>query len=322
MTATLLSGDCRELLPTLPAHSVQTIVTSPPYWRMRQYTDDPRELGQEDTPAAYVAALAAVFAACWRVLRDDGTLWLNLGDKYGAGGNLGRKDTSAAYLARRAAQYGTGTGSGSAVKNGSAYPRVKGIHSKNLLGLPWRVAFALQDAGWVLRNDIIWYKPNAMPEPVKDRCSMAHEYLFVFSKQGAYVFDGAAIAEPAISTTNRGGKKAQRLVQASGQKGDGFQERWKPKEIRNARTVWSIATAGIPDAHYAPMPEALARRCILAGSRPGDTVLDPFAGSGTTLRAAVSLERHAVGIDLGYADLQERRLDGVQIAMTALETTS
>jgi len=310
MTTTLLSGDCRELLPTLPAHSVQAIITSPPYWRMRQYTDDPRELGQEDTPAAYAAALAAVFAACWRVLRDDGTLWLNLGDAYANdskwGGATGGKAT--------AGLHGAG---------GPGRRKVTtGLPAKSLIGLPWRVAFALQDAGWVLRNDIIWYKPNAMPEPVKDRCSMAHEYLFVFSKQGAYVFDGAAIAEPAISTTNRGGKKAQRLVQASGQKGDGFQERWKPKEIRNARTVWSIATAGIPDAHYAPMPEALARRCILAGSRPGDTVLDPFAGSGTTLRAAVSLERHAVGIDLGYADLQERRLDGVQIAMTALETTS
>jgi len=309
MTTTLLSGDCRELLPTLPAHSVQAIITSPPYWRMRQYTDDPRELGQEDTPAAYAAALAAVFAACWRVLRDDGTLWLNLGDAYANdskwGGATGGKAT--------AGLHGAG---------GPGRRKVTtGLPAKSLIGLPWRVAFALQDAGWVLRNDIIWYKPNAMPEPVKDRCSMAHEYLFVFSKQGAYVFDGAAIAEPAISTTNRGGKKAQRLVQASGQKGDGFQERWKPKEIRNARTVWSIATAGIPDAHYAPMPEALARRCILAGSRPGDTVLDPFAGSGTTLRAAVSLERHAVGIDLGYADLQARRLDGVQIAMTALETT-
>ena len=309
MTTTLLSGDCRELLPTLPAHSVQAIITSPPYWRMRQYTDDPRELGQEDTPAAYAAALAAVFAACWRVLRDDGTLWLNLGDAYANdskwGGATGGKAT--------AGLHGAG---------GPGRRKVTtGLPAKSLIGLPWRVAFALQDAGWVLRNDIIWYKPNAMPEPVKDRCSMAHEYLFVFSKQGAYVFDGAAIAEPAISTTNRGGKKAQRLVQASGQKGDGFQERWKPKEIRNARTVWSIATAGIPDAHYAPMPEALARRCILAGSRPGDTVLDPFAGSGTTLRAAVSLERHAVGIDLGYAELQARRLDGVQIAMTALETT-
>jgi len=250
---------------------------------MRKYTDDPRELGQEDTPAAYVAALAAVFAACWRVLRDDGTLWLNLGDKYG---------------------------------------------SKNLLGLPWRAAFALQDAGWVLRSEVIWHKPSAMPESVNDRPTRAHETLFLFAKQGRYFYDAAAIAEAAqehhaaaASFKRRGNKRSTVVVPGS----TATHRADRPDVLysggaRNARTVWSIASSGIPDAHYAPMPEALARRCILAGSRPGDAVLDPFAGSGTTLRAAVSLARHAIGIDLGYAELQARRLDGVQIAMTALET--
>jgi len=317
MTTTLLSGDCRELLPTLPAHSVQAIITSPPYWRMRQYTDDPRELGQEDTPAAYVAALAAVFAACWRVLRDDGTLWLNLGDAYANdskwGGATGGKATAGLHGAGGPGRRKVATG----------------LPAKSLIGLPWRVAFALQDAGWVLRSEIIWHKPSAMPESVSDRPTRAHETLFLFAKQGRYFYDAAAIAEAAqehhaaaASFKRSGNKRSTAVVPGS----TATHRADRPDVLysggtRNARTVWSIATAGIPDAHYAPMPEALARRCILAGSRLGDTVLDPFAGSGTTLRAAVSLERHAVGIDLGYAELQARRLDGVQIAMTALETT-
>jgi len=315
MTTTLLSGDCRELLPTLPAHSVQAIITSPPYWRMRQYTDDPRELGQEDTPAAYVAALAAVFAACWRVLRDDGTLWLNLGDAYANdskwGGATGGKATAGLHGAGGPGRRKVATG----------------LPAKSLIGLPWRVAFALQDAGWVLRNDIIWHKPNVMPESVMDRCSMAHEYLFLFSKSDRYYFNKDAIREPYAEASLSRYKydfkaygKDHPYAQKHGAIRDGGKISASPQG-RGARTVWTIPTSSIPDAHYAPMPEALARRCILAGSRPGDTVLDPFAGSGTTLRAAVSLERHAVGIDLGYAELQARRLDGVQIAMTALETT-
>lgn len=302
---TLFHGDCQEQLRTLPDACVQCIVTSPPYWRMRRYTDDPREIGQEATLAEYVAALADVMALCWRVLRDDGTLWLNLGDAYADdrkwGGTTGGK----------AAQ-------GLHGQEGPGRRRVRtGLPPKSLIGLPWRVAFALQDAGWVIRNDIIWHKPNAMPAPVTDRCVVDHEYVFVFAKGQRYYFDHDAIAEPAVATTNRGGnRKAQHLVQKPGAFGDGFKERWQPKPTRNARTVWSIATSALPDEHYAPMPQALAERCIRAGSRPGDTILDPFGGSGTTGRAALALGRSAILIDLGYQELQERRTDGVQIEIS------
>lgn len=377
-------GDCLTVLPTLDAGSVQCVVTSPPYWRMRQYTDDPAEIGQEPTPAAYVAALVAVFDAARRVLRDDGTLFLNLGDAYANdrkwGGRTGGKHASGIH-----GQGGPG--------------RLKvttGLPPKSLIGLPWRVAFALQDAGWVLRNDIIWHKPNGMPSPAEDRCVMNHEYVFLFAKQPSYFFDADAIAEPAVATTNRGGNhKAQHMVTGPGEFGDSFKARWQPKggpesdrpqlrrayelaqqaglteghiaairatglsdvgknaatqsgtgrnteevqrlaaeakavlkgywrefllsPTRNARTVWSIAPEPLRDEHYAPMPLALAERCIKAGSRPGDTVLDPFGGSGTTGRAAVALQRAAVLIDLGYQELQARRTDGVQVQMVGLE---
>ncbi len=381
---THLHGDCRELLPTLPDRSVQAIVTSPPYWRMRQYTDDPREIGQEPTPAEYVVALVAVFRECRRVLADDGTLWLNLGDAYADdrkwGGSTGGKHAGGLHGQR-----------------GPGRAKVRtGLPPKSLIGLPWRVAFALQDDGWVLRNDIIWHKPNGMPSPATDRCVMNHEYVFLFAKQPTYFFDADAIAEPAVSTSNRGGgKKAQHLVKGPGEFGDGFKSRWLPKggpeserpqlrrayelaqqhgltdahiaairasgisdtgktaatqtgtgansaevqrlaaeaktalggywrefllkPTRNARSVWSIAPEPLADEHYAPMPLALADRCIRAATRPGDAVLDPFGGSGTTARAAVALGRRAVLIDLGYQELQQRRTDGVQISLDALE---
>lgn len=319
MSITLLQGDAREMLDALGDGSAQMIVTSPPYWRLRRYTNDPREVGQEDTPSAYAAALADVFERCRRVLRDDGTLWLNLGDAYANdtkwGGRSGGKNyTSAA-----------GGCIGQRAKSSTGLP------PKSLIGLPWRVAFALQDAGWVLRNEIIWHKPSVMPEAVTDRCARDHETLFLFSKSPRYFFDHKAISEPIKSSldtpswTERkaGGATAgnngvsatyQRGVHGRGMRHDlGGQD-----GLRNPRTVWSISAQGLRDEHYAPMPQALAERCIKAGSRPGDTVLDPFAGSGTTGRAALALQRNAVLIDLGYADLQERRTDGVQVQMVEL----
>jgi DNA modification methylase len=184
MTIQTLHGDCRELLETLEAESVQTIVTSPPYWRMRRYTDDPREIGQENTPAAYVAALTDVFARCWRVLRNDGTLWLNLGDGYANDGKWG----------------GSTGGKHAGGIHGALGPgRTKvttGLPPKSLIGMPWRVAFALQDAGWILRTEIVWEKPNAMPESVTDRPTRSHEYVFLFAKSPRYFYDAAAISEP------------------------------------------------------------------------------------------------------------------------------
>ena len=280
MTTTLLQGDCRDHLALMPAGGVQCVITSPPYFGLRRYTDDPREIGTEATPAEYAAALVAVFGQVWRVLADDGTLWLNLGDCYANdtkwGGSTSGKHATGLHGATYIGRVRTNTG----------------LPSKSLMGIPWRVAFALQDAGWVLRSDIVWNKPNAMPESVTDRPTRSHEYLFLFSKQPRYYYDADAIKEPAVN-------------------GDARQ----PLTHRNKRTVWTIPTQGLRDAHYAPMPEALVEPCILAGSRPGDTVLDPFMGSGTVARVALKHQRHAIGIDLGYQDLQAKRTDGVQVAL-------
>lgn len=183
----LLQGDCREVLPTIPERSVQAVITSPPYWGLRKYSDDEREIGNESTPAEYVRALVTVFSEVWRLLKDDGTLWLNLGDAYANdtkwGGQTSGKHASGLqgtqYIGRNRTQ--------------------TGLPSKSLIGLPWRVAFALQDVGWVLRSDIIWHKPSVMPENVNDRPTRDHEYLFLFSKQPHYYYNAAAIAEPCRS---------------------------------------------------------------------------------------------------------------------------
>jgi DNA modification methylase len=283
-------GSSVDILPTLEPQSVQCIVTSPPYWRMRHYTDDPREIGREDTPAAYVAALVAVFREAWRVLRDDGTLWLNLGDAYADdrkwGGSTGGKSTAGLHG-----------------QDGPGRSKVKtGLPPKSLIGLPWRGAVGLQDDGWVLRSEIIWHKPSAMPESVTDRPT----------------------AEPPTGTTPNSAasfarKNNKRSIAVVPNSHPTHRES-RPNvlynnDTRNARTVWSIATEPLRDEHYAPMPSALAERCIKAGSRPGDTILDPFGGSGTTARAAIALQRRSVLIDLGYQELQQRRADGVQIRL-------
>lgn len=336
MGITTLHGDCREQLDTFEAESVQTIVTSPPYWRMRRYTDDPREIGQEATPAEYIAALVDVSARCWRVLRNDGTLWLNLGDGYWRNPRRGVKFQAGAstYMENRQATEGN-RGPGIA----------PGMREKSLIGMPWRVAFALQDQGWILRTDIVWEKPNAMPESVKDRPTRSHEYVFMFSKRARYFYDAAAISEPIKQssidrirqptfdqqtggtkdygpTSNRSMRKTlenfKKKQDNHGRRHEGFNDRYdfnNPDPTRNARTVWSIPTTGLADEHYAPMPQALAERCIRAGSAAGDTVLDPFGGSGTTGRAALALQRNAILIDLGYQEMQARRTDGVQVEL-------
>jgi len=314
---TLYQGDCRDVLATLEPESAQTIVTSPPYWMARIYTDDPREIGQEPTPAEYVAALVAVFAACWRVLRSDGTLWVNIGDRY---------SSSSTYNAPRSMH--TENGWKQAGRSPNANVKATGLPPKSLIGLPWRAAFALQDAGWILRSDIIWSKPAPQPESVLDRPTRSHEYVFLFAKSEDYFFDVRAISEPVSEVSLRrirqttfnqqtGGPKdyqngtntnrsARKTIENFAKNTDG---------LRRPRTVWNIPTANLSDEHYAPMPQALAERCILAGSRPGDVVLDPFAGSGTTGRGALALGRRAVLIDLAYSEMQQRRTDKVQVRM-------
>lgn len=383
---TLYHGDARDIVPQLPPRSVQCVVTSPPYFGLRRYSDDEREIGGEPTPAEYVAHLVDVFSAAWDVLADDGTLWLNLGDSYA-------NDTK--WGGRTSGKHATGL-------QGSDYigrnRHMTGLPSKSLIGIPWRVAFALQDAGWVLRNEIIWHKPSVMPESVTDRLTRDHETMFLFTKKPHYYFNQAAIAEPvrradrpqymraveialeagltnkhidairAAGITDTG--KAQKTQSGTGKNSDevlrlaaeakkvlgGYyrefltvsvadsfkrsgNKRSAPvvpgnnathrddrddvhynKLTRNRRTVWRIAAQPLRDEHFAPFPEALVEPCILAGSRPGDTVLDMFAGSGTTMRVAERFGRHSIGVDLNqtYLKIQERRTNGVQMHMEAL----
>jgi len=312
MAIRIIIGDALTELGSLPAESVHCCVTSPPYYGLRDY-GVVGQLGLEPSPDEYVAALVAVFGEVRRVLRREGTLWLNMGDSYAGGGTIGRNDTGSADLARRAEKFGTGVGSGSAVGASGARPRVSGLKTKDLIGIPWLVAFALRADGWWLRQDIIWSKPNPMPESVTDRCTKAHEYLFLLSRSERYWFDAAAIAEDAIN--------AGRIVEYDGsQKNcsvDPVMQRTRITSdrtvghIRNKRSVWTVATVPFPEAHFATFPPGLIEPCIKAGCPEGGTVLDPFGGAGTTGLVADRLGRNAVLIELnpGYADMSRHRIE-------------
>lgn len=292
---TVHGGDCREVLSTLPDESVQCVVTSPPYWGLRDYGVD-GQLGLERTPDEYVAAMVDVFREVRRVLRRDGTLWLNLGDSYAGGDRTtGRNDA-----VRQGKQTGGGFEAGPRTKLGA----ITGLKPKDLVGIPWRVAFALQADGWYLRSDIIWSKPNPMPESVTDRPTKAHEYLFLLSKSASYHYDADAIREP--WTDDRQGwsgdtrdrdELVRRRHDATFRQDGGLTQ--KPTTSgRNRRSVWTIATKPYPGAHFATFPEALVEPCILAGCPEGGVVLDPFAGTGTVGAVAQRLSRRAVLIDL------------------------
>jgi DNA modification methylase len=297
--ATILVGDVRTRLAEIPDGSVQTCVTSPPYWGLRDYGHD-GQIGLEQTPDAYVAELVEVFRGVRRVLTEDGTLWLNLGDSY-AGNSGGTQGASGS----RASRAFTGTMLGG--KGGN------GIKPKDLVGIPWRVAFALQGDGWWLRQDIIWAKPNPMPESITDRCTKAHEYLFLLSKSARYYYDLEPIREDV-----KPGSGSMATQAWDGYRGDKISD---PRSLRvertydvikgaNRRSVWNIATKPFAGAHFAVMPEALVEPCILAGSRAGDTVLDPFAGSGTVGVVALKHGRNFIGTELNpeYAALAEARI--------------
>lgn len=291
-SVTLWHGDSLTVLRDLPSGSVDCCVTSPPYFGLRDYGVD-GQLGAEASPAEYVENLRAVFAEVRRVLADDGTLWLNLGDTYSSQGG-----------GKAEGQYAEKRVSGAtwqAKRSG-----VPGIPPKNLLGIPWRVAFALQDDGWTLRNSIIWHKPNAMPESVMDRLSTRHENVFMLSKRARYWFDLDAVREPHVSEPGREGAnclRGQKAMRPVGPNSGNYSEGG-----RNPGDVWSIPTQPYPGAHFAVMPSTLAERCVLAGCKPGGTVLDPFSGSGTTGMAAAKHGRRYVGIDLNadYLDLSLR----------------
>lgn len=302
MTVSILEGDSRTVLATLPDASVQCCVTSPPYFGLRDYGHD-GQIGLEPTPDAYVAEMVALFREVRRVLTDDGTVWLNLGDSYAAQGGAhgGRDDNQTGVGAKRLHIEGSG----------DKAPRrpPDGVKPKDLIGIPWRVAFALQADGWYLRSDIIWHKPNPMPESVTDRPTKAHEYVFLLTKSSRYFYDAGAIAEPSEEPKR---VRANRIGGASHKERQQHSEGgvFMGAQTRNARTVWSITTQPFSGAHFATMPPELAERCIRAGSRAGDTVLDPFGGAGTTGLVADRLGRDATLIELNpaYAALARQRI--------------
>lgn len=308
-------GDCRELLVQMAAGGVrvQTCVTSPPYFGLRDY-GNAAQIGLEETPEAYVAQLVRVFAAVREVLADDGTLWLNLGDSYACapGGGQGKNGArfSRTFTARIDHDKRSVARPGNPEKNGGNSNRNGVMNSdvpaKNLIGIPWRVAFALQADGWYLRSDIIWQKPNPMPESVTDRPTKSHEYLFLLSKRAQYYYDADAIREQGAGRTDLGKMRFDGRVNRGGWRNDGGD---KEADGRNRRTVWTIPTQPFTGAHFACFPPALIEPCILAGSPPGGIVLDPFMGSGTTAQVATNLGRQFIGCELNpaYVALHEMR---------------
>lgn len=279
----LLLGDCLEILPGLESGSINTCVTSPPYFGLRDY-GNVNQIGLEQTPDEYVAKLVAVFREVRRVLRDDGTLWLNLGDSYGTGTTAARKQGSR----------GLGAGTGDAQ---DAVPRCGGM-AKQLLGIPWRVAFALQADGWYLRQDIIWSKPNPMPESVTDRCTKAHEYIFLLSKSARYFYDAEAIKEPAQNWGTRERANFRDGTTDKKLKHYGLKGSAEENQTRNKRPIWTVNTKSYKGAHFATFPTELINPCILAGCPKGGTVLDVFNGSGTTGKVSIKNGRKYIGIEL------------------------
>ena len=357
MNYQLLQGDCIEVLQTLPAASVHCCVTSPPYWGLRDYGTatweggDPacdhkpgnvsrvgkttlqggtataghqqegyhgncpkcgavridQQIGLEPTVSEYVEKLVAVFREVRRVLRDDGTLWLNLGDTYASAWAVSRRNV---------------VGNGS-LENGKRANRpnrlVDGLKEKDLIGVPWSVAFALRADGWWLRSDIIWNKPNTMPDGATDRPTKAHEYLFLLTKQAHYHCDMEAVREPVAGYDRKGGK-ATYTAGGFHTNGIGSKTFHQMSAVgRNKRSVWTVATKAYPEAHFATYPVELVQPCIMAGCPVDGTVLDPFNGAGTTGVAAIGLGRQYIGIDVSaeYIKLADRRLGNTQPALIA-----
>ncbi len=345
----VICGDALKVLCEMPAEQFNCCVTSPPYWGLRDY-GVAGQIGLEPTPEAYVARMVEVFHEVRRVLRSDGTLWLNLGDSYTSGGRKerdpGQSKIHPAFEGERFA-------------DGLRPDTPSGLKPKDLVGIPWRVAFALQSDGWYLRSDIIWHKPNPMPESVTDRPTRSHEYLFLLAKAEKYYYNHEAIKEPSVSDhgSGNGFKRPERLSFSDDDGSRGSDAPWQPKswnaskfdgqsdlalhpnvgrkprtvkihgnlpgrddggvacngpgqELRNKRDVWTVGSDPYPEAHFATFPPDLIRPCILAGCPQGGHMLDPFAGSGTTLEVAKALGCHATGIELSaeYCKLIEKRI--------------
>lgn len=320
MTWAIHQGDALEVLRTLPDESVHCCVTSPPYFHLRDY-GCAGQIGDEPTIAEYLDRLVAVFGEVRRVLRNDGVAWVNMGDGYvsdawGGGGIV--KDGHWAD-GRHTATFGA------RITARKKTNRVKGLKSKNLIGMPWRIALALQDDGWILRNDVIWSKVNPLPESVKDRCAKAHEYIFLLVKQLHYYFDIDAIKEPVTGNAHPRGNGVNPKAQRDAELAFNRRRRVMPEprqnpsfsaavkdivDMRNPRTVWTIPTQARSENHYASFPDDLARRCIVSGCPVGGTVLDPFVGRGTTVIVALRNQRHGIGIDLSseYCEMSRRNI--------------
>jgi len=319
----LLQGDVFDCIQDIESSTVQCCVTSPPYYGLRDYGQT-GQIGLEETSDEYIAKLVTVFRGVRRVLKDDGTLWIVIGDCY-AGSRKG-----GATHPENAGHYKQGTNRGMIGKPAVTNVGWGDCKPKDLVGIPWMLAFALRADGWYLRQDIIYEKSNAMPESVKDRCTRSHEYIFLLTKQARYYYNSEAIKEPANPKSNlnwerRGMSKdllppgqiySQHRLKRSGSKdrkivdgkilSEGF--------TRNKRSVWTVATSSFSGPHFATFPPELIEPCILAGSKPGDLIFDPFAGSGTTLYVAEQLGRDSIGIELSpqYCNLIRKRLDYIQ----------
>jgi len=304
----ILQGSVFDRLKDIEDESIQCVVTSPPYWGLRDYGED-EQLGLEETPEEFVDNLVKMFREVKRVLRKDGTVWLNLGDSYCGVGSHNNKHTTKKSL----------NWNGSEETNNSLRPGgVHGLKPKNLVGIPWKVAFALQSDGWYLRQDIIWHKPNPMPESVQDRCTKSHEYIFLLTKSAKYFYDADAIREPvseiSLKRAEYGWDCDRPSTKNASMNGKGIHtkkmgNRFVNPDGRNKRSVWTITTKPYKGAHFATFPPELPELCIKAGSREGEIVLDPFFGSGTTGWVAQRLGRKWIGVELNpeYIKIAEKR---------------
>lgn len=301
--------DCLEGLKSLPGNCVDCCITSPPYFGLRDYGVT-GQIGLEETPEDYVQRLVDVFAEVYRVLKPTGTLWVNIGDSYnGYKGNKNSNSFGSKYSGYR----------GQPARQSKFGLECKHLKPKDLIGIPWMLAFALRSDGWYLRQDIIWHKPNAMPESITARCTKSHEYIFLLSKSAKYYFDNEAIFEPvAMSTIER--SKSKKLPRYGGDKYTAMPNKfyltksgnmYEPRPSRNKRSVWSVSTKPFKDAHFATFPDTLIVDCIKAGCPEGGLVLDPFMGSGTTAIVARKLNRNYIGFELNpdYVEISNRRIN-------------
>ncbi len=309
-------GDCRDIMTRWASEGVkvQTCITSPPYYGLRDYGHD-GQIGLEETPEEYIEAMVEVFRCVRNILADDGTVWLNIGDSYAAqrggthqpaetlaGGKSGKMDDGSIVNRDRHAGYNP-------TRNASAI----GVKHKDLIGIPWMLALALRADGWYLRQDIIWHKPNPMPESVADRCTKAHEYIFLLSKKPHYYYDNEAIKEPSLTNDkNVRDRDTTRLNNTPGRTRMGGLKT-NDYEMKNKRSVWTVTTKPYKGAHFATFPPDLIEPCVLAGSKPGDIVFDPFMGSGTTAGVALKHGRQYMGCELNpeYKNIQVERIKSV-----------